>query len=235
MLLKRKNTLKKIKKYMEIIMAKFTHILLDLDGTLTDPEEGITRAVACALDSVSMPYDSLESLQSFIGPPLDQSLLNYGVKEKDVPTAITQFREYYANKGIYECKMFEGVPELLKTLKAHDKKIFLATSKIREYAHRVLDHFEITPYFDFISGSEFDGTRTAKAEVITFALEETKTPVSSSIVMIGDRKHDIFGAKHNNITAVGVLYGFGSREEFESENADYIINTMEDLKQFLIL
>lgn len=215
-------------------MAKFTHILLDLDGTLTDPEEGITRSVACALDSLSMPYASIGALKTFIGPPLVQSFAEYGVKEADMDKAITKFREYYANQGIFECTMFKGVPDLLTTLKAHDKKIFLATSKVREYAHRVLDYFEITRYFDFISGSELDGSRTVKADVIAYALKETNTKVTSAVVMVGDRKHDIIGAKKNNITAVGILYGFGSEKEFKTENAGYILDSMEDLKNFLI-
>lgn len=215
-------------------MAKFSHVLLDLDGTITNPKEGITRSTAYALDHFSIPYTSLDSLCSFIGPPLDVSFMEYGLSKSDAQIAIVKFREYYADKGIFECELFGGIPELLKTLKQHDKKVFLATSKVLYFAKLLLDHYNITEYFDFISGSEFDGTRVVKAEVIGYALEQTQTKPSSSMVMVGDRKHDIIGAKKHNLCSVGVLYGFGSEEEFNSENADYIIDTVDNLKTFLV-
>ena len=215
-------------------MARFSHVLLDLDGTVTNPKEGITRSVAYAFDHFSIPYKSLDSLCSFIGPPLEVSFMEYGLSKADAQIAMAKFREYYADKGIFECELFEGIPDLLKTLKQHDKKIFLATSKVLKFANIVLDHFNITEYFDFISGSELDGTRVIKGEVIAYALEQTQTKVSPSIVMVGDRKHDIIGAKSQNLCSVGILYGFGSEEEFKKENADYIIDTIDNLKTFLL-
>ena len=214
-------------------MSRFSHVLLDLDGTITNPQEGITRSVACALDHFAIPYSSLESLCPFIGPPLDVSFSEYGISKADMPIAIEKFREYYREKGIFECEIFEGIPALLKTLKEHDKQVFLATSKVRVFARMILEHYNITEYFDFISGSEFDGTRTIKGEVIKYALEETKTIVSPSVVMVGDRKHDIIGAKSQNLCSVGILYGFGSEQEFKDANADHIIDTVENLKVFL--
>jgi len=215
-------------------MSRFSHVLLDLDGTITNPKEGITRAVAYALDSFSMPYKSLDSLCSFIGPPLDTSFMEFGLSKSDTQIAIAKFREYYADKGIFECELFEGIPDLLKTLKQDGKKIFLATSKALFFAKIVLEHYNITEYFDFISGSELDGTRVIKGEVIAYALEQTNTTVTSSVVMVGDRRHDIIGAKSQKLCSVGILYGFGSKEELEAENADYLIDTIENLKTFLM-
>ncbi len=215
-------------------MSQFSHILLDLDGTVTNPQEGITKSVAYALDYFSIPHKGLSSLCTFIGPPLDQSFMEYGIKKEDIPLAIKKFREYYADKGIYECYLFEGMQGLLQNLKHHDKKIYLATSKVRDYAKQILKHYDIIEYFDFVSGSEFDGTRTLKADVIAFALSQTNTMPSSSVAMVGDRKHDIIGAKTHKLFAVSVLYGFGSKEEFQEHGTDHIAETVEDLGQFLL-
>ncbi len=215
-------------------MSKFTHVLLDLDGTITNPQEGITKSVAFALDHFSIPYASLESLNSFIGPPLDISFREYGLKEEEIEIAIAKFREFYAKEGIFQCFLYDGLVDLLKTLKDNDKIIYLATSKVRDFAYKILEHFKIEQYFDFVAGSEFDGSRTNKADVIAFALEQTNTKITDKIIMVGDRKHDIIGAKKNNIKVAGILYGYGSREELESENPDYLIDNMHDLKLFLI-
>ena len=204
------------------IMARFSTILFDLDGTISDPKSGITKSVAYALDYLKIPYPSLDSLTVFIGPPLRDSFLDYGVKERDVNTAIAKYREYYTNEnGIFD-------------LTVYDKKIFLATCKVRSYAREILDHFSLAQYFDFISGSELDGTRTSKSEVIAFALEQTKTQASSEVIMVGDRKHDIIGAKDNQLQVVSVLYGYGSKEEFLEYKTDFIIDTVQNLETFLL-
>ncbi len=215
-------------------MSKFTHIFLDLDGTITNPKSGITKSVAKSLDYFSIPYDGLDSLTSFIGPPLDSSFATYGLKEAEISMAIKIFRDAYAENGMLDCYIYDGIADLLKSLKANNKKVFLATSKVRDYAIEILEHFELIQYFDFVSGSEFDGSRTAKADVIAYALEQTQTVVSPTVVMVGDRKHDIIGAKAHGITAISIKYGFGTDEEFITAGADYIIDSVEDLKKFLI-
>ncbi len=215
-------------------MSKFTYILFDLDGTITNPKSGITKSVAHALDYFSIPYHSLDDLTYFIGPPLHLSFAAAGVKEEDIPMAIEKYRELYNESGKFDCHIYDGIPDLLQTLKKNDKKIFLATSKVREYAIEILEHFDLIDYFDFVSGSEFDGSRTAKADVIAFALEQTKTKVSPAMIMIGDRKHDIIGAKAHGITTLSIRYGYGTDEEFISEGADYILDSVQDLKKFLI-
>lgn len=217
------------------IMARFSTILFDLDGTISDPKSGITKSVAYALDYLKIPYPSLDSLTVFIGPPLRDSFLDYGVKERDVNTAIAKYREYYTNEnGIFDLTVYAGFAGMLEKLKRADKKIFLATCKVRSYAREILEHFSLAQYFDFISGSELDGTRTSKSEVIAFALEQTKTQASSEVIMVGDRKHDIIGAKDNKLQVASVLYGYGSTEEFLEHKTDFIIDTVQDLETFLL-
>lgn len=216
-------------------MAKFSTILFDLDGTITDPKGGITKSVAYALDYLKIPYPSLDSLCVFIGPPLRDSFSDYGVKPQDIGLAIEKYREYYIREnGIFDLKIYPGFADMLKKLKQADKKIFLATCKVRTYAQGILEHFSLAQYFDFVSGSELDGTRITKGEVIAYALSETKTPVSSDVIMVGDRKHDIIGAKENNLQVASILYGYGTRAEFEAHHTDFIIDTVKDLEQFLL-
>lgn len=216
-------------------MAKFSTILFDLDGTISDPKSGITKSVAYALDYLKIPYPSLDSLCVFIGPPLRDSFSDYGVKENDIGLAIEKYREYYIREnGIFDLKIYAGFADMLKKLKQADKKIFLATCKTRIFAQDILEHFSLAQYFDFVSGSELDGTRITKGEVIAYALAETKTPASSEVIMVGDRKHDIIGAKENNLQVASVLYGYGNREEFEAHHTDFIVETVKDLEQFLL-
>ena len=217
------------------IMAKFSTILLDLDGTITDPKSGITKSVAYALDFLKVSYPSLDSLTTFIGPPLKDSFMGYGLNEKDAQIAIEKYREYYVKEnGIFDLTIYAGFKEMLENLKKADKKICLATCKVRSYAHDILEHFSLVQYFDFISGSELDGSRSTKSEVIAFALEQTNTKVDNSVIMVGDRKHDIIGARDNNLQVASVLYGYGTREEFAEYKTDFVIDTVKDLEKFLL-
>lgn len=217
------------------IMAKFSTILFDLDGTITDPKSGITKSVAYALDYFHIPYPSLDSLCTFIGPPLRDSFSEYGVKERDLKLAIEKYREYYIHEnGIFDLTIYPGFAQMLKKLKQADKKIILATCKTRIYAMDILEHFSLASYFDFVSGSELDGTRITKGEVIAYALAQTKTEASPQVIMVGDRKHDILGAKENNLQVASVGYGYGSREEFLAHHTDFILETVNDLEHFLL-
>lgn len=217
-------------------MAQFSTVLFDLDGTITNPEAGITKSVAYALDYLKIDYPSLHSLRVFIGPPLREAFLDFGVKQKDVETAVAKYREYYIEEqGIFDLTIYDGFGEMLEKLKQADKRIFLATCKVRSYAREILEKFSLAAYFDFISGSELDGTRSSKSEVIAFALSETKTIPSPQVIMVGDRKHDIVGAKDNHLQVASVLYsGYGSREEFLEYKTDFIIGTVKDLEAFLL-
>lgn len=217
-------------------MAQFSTVLFDLDGTITDPKGGITKSVAHALDYLNIAYPSLDSLCVFIGPPLREAFSAYGVPEKDIETAVAKYREYYIQeRGIFDLTVYEGFGEMLEKLKQADKKILLATCKVRSYAEEILEKFSLLRYFDFVSGSELDGTRSSKSEVIAFALEQTKTVVGPDVIMVGDRKHDIIGARDNRLQVASVLYsGYGSREEFTEYKTDFIIETVKDLEAFLL-
>ena len=207
-------------------------IIFDLDGTLTDPKEGITRSIIHALDSLQVEVPSEAILTSFIGPPLHQSFASLGLNEEQVDDAIRAYRERFIVTGMYENKVYEGVPQMLAQLKARGFKLAVATSKPKPFAVTILKHFELDQYFDVIAGSNLDGTKTAKADVITLALSELGDVIGA--VMIGDRKHDIIGAKVHGLTSIGVTFGYGSYEELEQAGADKIVSSVAELQQLLL-
>ncbi len=212
------------------------YILFDLDGTLTDPEEGITKSVAYSLESFGIKVDNLEDLRKFIGPPLKDSYMEfYQFSEEEALHAIQKYREYFPKKGIYENKIYAGIRDLLEALRGNGKKLLLATSKPTVYAKIILDYFDIAEYFSVIAGSELDGSRVDKSEVIAYAFEQAKIVDQEEAVMIGDRKHDILGAKKMGISSIGVLYGYGSREELEQAKADRMVESVKELKDLLLL
>lgn len=205
-------------------------ILFDLDGTLTDPGEGITNSVAYALEKWNIYVENRTELYSFIGPPLkDSSMDFYSFSEEQAEQAVACYREYFQDRGIFENVVYEGVEEMLKTLKASGRKIILATSKPEEFAVRILEHFHLAAYFDFIGGASMDGTRVKKADVISYALKESKVTDLSGAVMIGDRKHDILGAAQAGLDSIGVLYGYGDEAELREAGALYLAERVEDI------
>lgn len=211
-------------------MKNYKYILFDLDGTLTDPKVGITKAVAYALRDFHIDVENLDDLCKFIGPPLKDSFMEYyGFSKEDSDTAIKKYREYFSVKGLYENIVYDGIKEVLQTLKDNKKTLILATSKPKIFALKILEHFDLLKYFDFVSGAELDGTRDKKGDVIAYALAENHIADLSSVLMIGDRKHDIIGAKENYIDSMGVLYGYGNKEEFQKAGADYIVSTVKEI------
>jgi len=218
----------------EVTMT-YTHLLFDLDGTITNPKLGITNAVIYALAKYGITDQSNDDLLKFIGPPLKDSFINYfGFTKEEAVTAIEYFREYYRDKGLYENILYDGIGALLKTLKDNGYILAIATSKPTPFAKTILQYFELDGYFEFIGGSKLDNTRTAKSEVIEHVLENLNIQDISKVIMIGDREHDIHGAKSHNMKSIGVLYGFGSREEFEQSGADIIVESVADLEQVLL-
>ncbi|WP_211750056.1 HAD family hydrolase [Paenibacillus sp. Marseille-Q4541] len=212
----------------------YCNILFDLDGTLTDPKIGITKSVRYALNKMSITVDSLEELEIFIGPPLGVSFQDfYGFDEVKSKIAIEYYREYFKVTGLYENEVYEGIRELLEQLKkdAH-VRLFVATSKPQIFAQQIVDHFELSSYFEYICGSELDGTRSAKAEIIGYLLENFNLNPEETI-MIGDRKHDIIGAHHQNIASIAVGYGFGSNEELVNIKPTYLVKTIQELGSLL--
>lgn len=212
----------------------FDWLLFDLDGTLTDPFEGITRSVEYALNAFGIEVEDRRVLAPFIGPPLVESLTErYGFTMEDAVAAVAKYREYFAVKGLYENELFEGIPELLSDCRKAGYKISMATSKPTHYARIIAEHFDIARYFDAIHGSSLDGTRITKSSVVAEAVAEEHLDPSRAL-MIGDRRHDVEGAGEHGIRTVGVLYGYGSREEHEAAGAAYIVNDLDELRELLI-
>lgn len=208
----------------------FDNILFDLDGTLTDPGVGITSSVAYALEKYGIKVDDKRKLYCFIGPPLHESFMKYfGFSEPAAFEAIEKYREYYRDRGIFENEVYPGIPELLSKLKSAGKTVIMATSKPECFAVKIAEHFGIGRYFDCITGSELDGRRVDKSEVIECALERTGITDRSRTAMIGDRMHDIIGAKRAGLYSIGVLYGYGSQRELEDSGADRIVSDVHEL------
>ena len=214
---------------------KYTTILFDLDGTLTDPGKGITTSVAYALDHFGNYYESLESLNIFIGPPLREQFMEYcGVDTEKGEEYVAKYREYYAVKGIYENKVYDGIEEMLKTLKNSGKKIVLATSKPEKFAIIVLEHFNLLQYFDFVAGALMSNTRTKKDEVIAYALEKIGECDIENTIMVGDRMHDVEGAAKFGIATIGVTFGYGTYDELKNSGAKIIVDTVSELTKELL-
>lgn len=208
----------------------FKYYFFDLDGTLSDPGIGITNAVIHALKAYGITVDDRSSLYPFIGPPLKESFMKYfDFSEDKAMEAITHYREYFSTKGIFENDMYDKIPEILSELKKRGLSLVLATSKPDEFSVRILKHFGIFEYFDFVAASTMDEKRTSKAEVIAYALESLNITDKSEVLMIGDREHDIKGAKANGLKSAGVLYGYGDLDELTKAGADYIVETPKKL------
>lgn len=214
----------------------YNTVLFDLDGTLTDPGIGITNSVAYALKKRNIHVTDRTELYKFIGPPLKDSFMKYyGFSESDAELTVEYYREYFREKGIFENEVYEGIERLLTAIKEAGLKIALATSKPEEFAVRILEHFGLTEYFDFIAGATMDSSRSEKGKVIKYALEKLDIKNPTSAIMVGDREQDIIGAKENGLDSIGVLFGYGSREELTKAGATYIAENVEALLKLLIL
>ena len=213
----------------------FDYYFFDLDGTLTDPAEGITNSFVHAIKYFGLEVPSYEKLCTFIGPPLVATFQKeFGFDDEKSMEGVKKYREYFAQKGIFENKVYDGIENVLAHLQSKRKHLLVATSKPEEYSVKILEHFGLAKYFDFICGSNMDETRSKKEEVIDYALEKCRAVNKadfdkSKVLMIGDREHDIIGAKKNGIKSCGVLYGYGSRQELEVAGADYIVESLGNL------
>ena len=207
------------------------HILFDLDGTLTEPAEGITNSVCYALKKFGIESKPENELR-FIGPPLHKSFqMFYGMNEEDSFKAVDYYREYFAPKGIYENRLYDGMAEALDKLILKGYTLAVASSKPEVFVRQVLEYFHIDNRFEEIVGSELDGRRTDKAEVVAEALKRLDA-VADDCCMIGDRSHDIEGAHKCGVLAAGVLWGYGSREELKAAKADAIFESIEQMVRF---
>ena len=213
----------------------YQYILFDLDGTLTNSELGITKSVQHALKKLGIEVEDRTVLRPFIGPPLLESFqVYYGLSKEESEQAIVYYRERFSVKGLYENEVYPGVEKMLQSLKNSGKQLIIATSKPEKFTMLILEHFDLLKYFDFVAGATMDGSRGEKADVIRYALEKTGIEDKSQVVMIGDRKYDILGAKENGLDSIGVLYGFGDYEELSVAGADYIVESAEDILKYVV-
>lgn len=211
----------------------YTTFLFDLDGTLTDPKEGIVNSVVYALRKMGIDEQDHNKLLTFIGPPLQHSFANiYGMNEKQVTDAVTYYREYFKTKGMFENHIYEDIPNVLQELKDEGKRLFVATSKPTVFAKQILEHFQMAHYFEEIVGSNLDGTRITKEDIIQHILHTYDDLEKEHVVMVGDREHDIIGARQVGIDSIGVMYGYGSKEELSAAGATHIIKDVENIKKF---
>ena len=208
--------------------------LFDLDGTLTDPKKGITKSVQYSLRAFGIHVEEPDELVCFIGPPLKDSYRDfYQFSDQEAGLAVDKYREYFSQQGIFENTLYPGIKPMLERLMLSKAQLVVATSKPTVYANQILEHFGLDRYFDFVAGSELDGSRSKKSQVIQHAIDNAKITDIRQAIMIGDREHDIIGAKAHGMDAVGVLYGYGSRAELQGANADYIAETVEALSGLL--
>jgi phosphoglycolate phosphatase len=215
-------------------MPDYQTFLFDLDGTLTDPKPGLTRSVQYALSHLGIDVPDLETLTPFIGPPLAESFSRiYNFSADQTQQAIKYYRDYFAETGLYENAVYPEIPELLATLQGRGKHLAVATSKPMYFAQIILNHFHLAEYFDLVVGSEMDGTRSNKAEVIEFALSKLPEETTRTVLMIGDRMHDILGARKNHLESVAVAYGYGTTEELLGVFPTYLVQTVTDLATLL--
>ncbi|MEK8128194.1 HAD family hydrolase [Paenibacillus filicis] len=215
-------------------MNNYSVILFDLDGTLTDSKLGITRCVQYALDKLGRPERDLDKLEPFIGPPLQETFSSiYGFSEEEVSQAIGYYRERFKSVGMFENEVYPQIRELLAELKEQNKRLIVATSKPTPFAEQILRYFELDPYFELIAGSNLDGTRASKTEVIAYVLGQLSGVDKQDVVMVGDRKHDIIGANNTGIHSIAVMYGYGSLEELQPVEPTYMVHSTAELREVL--
>ena len=214
---------------------QYNTVLFDLDGTITDSGEGIIHSVIYALEKMNLSVPAQSELYSFIGPPLNDTFKQlYQLGETETEQAVSYYREYYQAKGMYENHIYEGIPTLLTSLKQAGCALYIATSKPEIYAKQILTHFKLDHYFTGIYGASLDGVRSKKGDVIHYALKSANITDLYETVMIGDRSHDIIGAKENKLASIGVLYGFGGQTELEQAGADFIARTPKNIEDIIV-
>ena len=215
---------------------QYKTILFDLDGTLTDSAPGILNSVRYGCRRIGIPVPDEATLRRFLGPPLIDSFHNLcGLNDADTDRAVAAFREYFPDKGLFENEVYPGIPALLAHLKSEGKRLFVATSKLDIMAERILEHFGLAPYFDAICGAP-EGDREAgkKVNVVKAALKAAGCDDLSRAVMVGDREHDVLGAKKNGLPCIGAVYGYGTTEELTAAGAAALADTVDKLHKLLL-
>lgn len=213
----------------------FSHILFDLDGTLTNPRLGIGNSLKYALRQMHIDGYSDEILERFVGPPLQDSFKTlFGLNERNTELAVEHFRTYFGEKGLYENIPYPGILKLMEELHLSGKRIYVVTSKLEKYAKMIIRHFGFDRYVDDLIGAEATGKHSAKGLLITHLMERNRILPSTSIVMIGDTHFDIIGAKENEISSIAVGYGFGTKETLKKCDPDYLVESVDELAELLL-
>lgn len=217
-------------------MKKYDYVIFDFDGTVTDTGEGILKSLQYSFKENGKPVPSFDELKKFIGPPIHYSFVTfYNVSEDEVTSYIEKYRERYRSKGIYECKLYDGMVDLLEQLKSKDVKIGIASSKPVKLIHDVMNTLGITNMFDAVSGTQFDDShQVSKTELILNAMQKLGVTDKNRALMVGDRYFDIDGAHGAGIDCCAVLYGYGSQEEFKEHNAEYIVSATKEIAELVI-
>ncbi len=212
-----------------------SYLLFDLDGTLTNPKEGITKCVQYALRAFGIEEPDLDRLTPFIGPPLRQSFIDfYQFSEDQAITAVEKYRERFSTTGLFENVLYLGIPTMLQALQKQGKILAVASSKPTVFVRQILEHFQLAQYFQVIEGSNLDGSRVEKKEVISTVLQQLGNPPIQQVIMVGDRIYDVRGAAELGIACVGVRFGFAAPGELENSGAIYLADTVSDLQQYLL-
>lgn len=216
-------------------MTNYQTIIFDLDGTLTDSQTGIINSLTYSFKKLGLVLPSRSELMTFIGPPLSQSFQDFcGLSESETQEAISYYRQYFSDKGWKENQLFPGAKELLNDLKAAGKTLLIASSKPEVFIKQILNYFDISSYFTSIAGATLNSRRSQKSEIIAYVLKEAGIQNTNRAIMVGDRKYDVEGAKANGLPAIGLLLGFGSKEELEEAGATAIAKDFKDLKKILL-
>ncbi len=215
------------------MQIKNKNLLFDLDGTLTDPKEGITKSFIYALEKLGVVAPTADELEWCIGPPLHDSFFKMLNDKSETLKAVDLYRERYNKIGMYENIVYDNIHEVLSELKTRGHELFLATSKLKSCADKIIDHFEFRKYFAAVHGSEASGVRSDKAELIAYLLEQ-EALAPENCIMIGDREYDVIGASKNNMMCIGVEWGYGSNQELTKAGATYLVKSPGDLMKLKI-
>ncbi|MFA5327709.1 MAG: HAD hydrolase-like protein [Prolixibacteraceae bacterium] len=216
-------------------MPQFTHILFDLDGTLTNPRLGIGNSLKYALRQMQIDSYSDEILERFVGPPLQDGFKNlFGLNERNTQLAVEHFRTYFGEKGLYENEPYPGISTLLEELHFSGKRVYVVTSKLEKYAKMIIRHFEFDRYIDDLVGAEATGQHSGKGQLISQLMDRNQIQSSPSVVMIGDTHYDMIGARENEISGIAVCYGFGTPETLGGCNPDYLVDSVGELAELLL-
>ncbi len=215
-------------------MSRFSHVIFDLDGTLTDPRQGIRNSISYALDKMNIGPFLDDILERFIGPSLQWGFSNlFGMNEKNTTRAVEYFREYFGEKGLYENEPYPGIYDLMESLHSSGKKMYIASSKLEKYVHTIIEHFGFDKYISLIKGADYSGEKASKTILISDLMAIEGLLHSKEIVMVGDTTFDIEGGKNNKISTIAVGYGFGIEEELLDAAPDFYTESVEGLSRVL--